>query len=130
PRREVGDGNADAHRAFTGRAGDRHQTAHALRDLIEPGALVIGAVLAEAGNAAIDDAGIDLLHALIVDAELGFHVGAEILDHHVGLGDQAVENFQTLRVLQVQRYRPLVAVQILEVGALARAAELFPAGIL
>ena len=32
---EVGDGNADPHRAFARRAGDRHQPAHALRDLIE-----------------------------------------------------------------------------------------------
>ena len=50
-RGEVGDGNADPHRAFAGRAGDRHQPAHALRDLIEARTLVIGAVLAEAGNA-------------------------------------------------------------------------------
>ena len=83
---EIGDGNADPHRPFAGRAGDRHQPAHALRDLIEAGPLVIGAVLAEAGDAAIDDARIDLLHALIVDAELGLDVGTEILDHHVGLG--------------------------------------------
>ncbi len=85
PGGEIGDGNADPHRAFAGRAGDRHQPAHALRDLIEAGPLVVGAVLAEAGNAAIDDARIDLAHALIVDAELRLHVGAEVLDDDVGL---------------------------------------------
>ena len=63
-------GNADPHRPFAGSAGDRHQPAHALRDLIEAGALVIGAILAEAGDAAIDDARVDLAQALIVDAEL------------------------------------------------------------
>jgi len=63
-----------------GAPSDRHQSAHALRDLIEAGALVIGAVLAETGDAAIDDARVDLAHALIVDAELGLDVGPEILD--------------------------------------------------
>ncbi len=85
PGGEVGDGNADPHRAFARRAGDRHQPAHALRDLIEARPLVIGAVLAEAGDAAIDDARIDLAQALVIDAELGLDVGAEVLDHHVGL---------------------------------------------
>ena len=55
PGREVGDRNADPHRALARRAGDRHQPAHALRDLIEARALAIGTVLAEAGDAAIDD---------------------------------------------------------------------------
>ena len=90
PGGEVGDGNADPHRALARRAGDRHQPAHALRDLIEAGPLVIGAVLAEAGDAAIDDARIDLAQALVIDAELGLHVGPEVLDHHVGLLHQAI----------------------------------------
>src|SRR5262249_6431666 len=130
PGGEVSHGNADPHRTFTRRAGDRHQPAHALRDLIEAGALVIGAVLAEAGDAAIDDARIDLSHALVVNAELRLDVGTEILDDDVGLGSKAVEDLKTLRILQVQRDRPLVAVQILEVGPLARPAKLLAAGIL
>src|SRR6266446_5137913 len=40
PGREVDDGNADPHRAFTRRGADRHQPAHALRDLIEARTLV------------------------------------------------------------------------------------------
>ncbi len=127
---EIGHGNADPHRAFAGRAGDRHQPAHALRDLIEAGALVIGAVLAEAGNTAIDEARIDLLQALIVDAELCLHVGPEVFDHDVGLLRQPLEHREPLGVLQVQRHRALVAVQILEVGAAARAARLFAPGVL
>ena len=124
---EVRDGNADPHRAFAGRAGDRHQPTHALRDLIEAGTLVIGAVLTEAGNGAIDDAWIDLAHALIVDAEFCLHVGAEILDDDVGLLHQPPEDLQAFRLFKVERHRPLVAVQVLEVRALARAAELLPA---
>ena len=101
-----------------------------MRDLIEAGTLVIGAVLAEAGDAAIDDARVDLAHALVVDAELGLDVGAEVLDHHVGLLRQPPEHLEALRVFQVERHRPLVAVQILEVRAVARAARLFAAGVL
>ncbi|MGY4334582.1 hypothetical protein ACVWWG_008999 [Bradyrhizobium sp. LB7.2] len=129
-RGEVGDGNADPHRAFARRTGDRHQSAHALRDLIEARPLVVGPVLAEAGDAAIDDARVDLAQALIVDAELLLHVGTEIFHHDVGLGGEALEHGKPALVLQVQRHRPLVAMQILEIGAPPRPARLFAAGIL
>ena len=67
---------------------------------------------------------VDLAQALVVDAELGLDVGAEVLDHDVGLFGQPLEHLEALGVLQVERHRPLVAVQILEVRALARAARL------
>src|SRR5215213_8891292 len=92
PGGEVGDGDADPHRALARRAGDRHQPAHALRDLIEARPLVVGAILAEAGDAAIDDARVDLAQALIVDAEFALHVGTKILDHDVGLFRQPLEH--------------------------------------
>ena len=38
PAAQVGDRNADPHRPLAGQAGDRHQPAHALGDLIEAGA--------------------------------------------------------------------------------------------
>ena len=113
-----------------GRAGDRHQPAHALRDLIEARPLVIGAVLAEAGDAAIDDARVDLAHALVVDAELVLHVGPEVLDHHVGLFREALKHLEALGVFQIERHRPLVAVQVLEIRTMARAARLLAAGVL
>ena len=93
PRREVCDGNADPHRTRARGAGDRHQPAHALRDLIETGTLVVGAILAEPGDAAIDNARIDLPYALVVDAKLRLHVGAEVLDHDVGLFRKTAEHF-------------------------------------
>ena len=40
PGGEVGHRKADPHRPAAGRASDRHQPAHALRDLIESGTLV------------------------------------------------------------------------------------------
>ncbi len=112
------------------RAGDRHQPAHALRDLIEARTLVIGAILAEAGNAAIDDARIDRAQAFIVDAEPGLDVGTKILDHDVGLFHKPPKHFKTFLVLQIERHRAFVAVQILEIRAMARAARLFAGGIL
>jgi hypothetical protein len=46
-------------------------------ELRRAGALVVGAVLAEAGDAAIDNARIDLAQALIIDAKLCLDVGPE-----------------------------------------------------
>ena len=69
PGGEIGDRDADAHRPLPGHAGDRHQPAHALRDLVEAGPVAIGPVLAEAGNAGVDEARIDRAQRLVVDAE-------------------------------------------------------------
>ena len=120
---KIGDRNADAHRPLPRQAGNRHQPAHALRDLIEAGPVGVGPVLAEAGNAGIDQARIDLGEGLIVDAEPLLHVGAEILHHDVGLLDHALERGQSRRRLQIERHAALVAVQVLKVRTLARPAH-------
>ena len=49
-RAEIGDGDAYAHRPFSGFAGDGHKAAHPLRDLIETRTTGKGAVLSEPGN--------------------------------------------------------------------------------
>jgi hypothetical protein len=100
------------------------------RDLIEAWTFVIGAVLSEAGDAAIDDARIDLADALVIDAEFCFDVGPEVLDDDVGPPGQAVEDLEALRLLQVERHRSLVAVQVLEVRAVPRPTHLLAAGLL
>ena len=84
PAREIGDRDADAHRALARQAGDRHQPAHALRDLVEARPLAIGPVLAEARDAGVDEARVERLQALVIDAEPELHVGPVILDHDVG----------------------------------------------
>jgi hypothetical protein len=116
PGGEIGDRNADAHRALARQAGDRHQSAHALRDLVEAGPVGIGPVLAEAGNAGIDDARIDLGERLVIDLEPLLHVRAEILHHDIGFFDHALEGGEPFGRLQIERHAALVAVQILEVG--------------
>ena len=122
---EVGDRNADAHRPLARQAGDRHQPAHALRDLVEAGPVGIRPILAETGNAGVNDARIDLGEGLVVDAEPLLHVGPEILHHDVGFLDHALEGGQPRGRFQVQRHAALVAMQILKVAALARPAHRF-----
>ena len=81
---QVGDRNADAHRSLPRQAGDRHQPAHALGDLIEAGTIAIRPVLAEPGNRGIDQPLVDLAQRFVIDAEAELHVGPIVLHHHVG----------------------------------------------
>ena len=62
-RGDVGDRRAGAHRSLARDAGDRHEAAHALRDLVEARPVAVGAVLAEARDAGEDDARVDLARA-------------------------------------------------------------------
>src|SRR5258708_15042129 len=55
------------------------------RSLIDAGALRVRPALAEAGDAAIDDARVDLLDRFVIDAEAEFHLRAEVLDDYIGL---------------------------------------------
>jgi hypothetical protein len=73
-------GNADPHRAFARRAGDRHQPAHARCDRSLDAC--DRAVLAETGDAAVDEARTDAAQALVVDTEpidVGMEVAVTIL---------------------------------------------------
>jgi hypothetical protein len=97
--------------------------AHPLRDLVEAGALAVRPVLAEAGDAREDDPRVDAPQGVVVDAQAVLHVGAVVLDHHVGVADELEEDLASLRRLQVEGHRPLVAVEVLEIRALARTAH-------
>src|SRR5947207_1647896 len=54
--REVGHGDADAHRTLAGQAGHGHQAAEALRDLVVARAIPVRAALAEARDGRVHDA--------------------------------------------------------------------------
>ena len=120
---EIGNRHADAHRALAGQTGDRHQAAHALGDLVEARTVGIGAVLAEAGQAHVDEPRIDRAQRLVVDAEPLLHVGPVVLDQHVGGGRQLLQDRDALGRLEVERDAALVAVQVEEIGAVARPAQ-------
>ena len=121
--REVGDRHADAHRPLARQPRDRHQAAHALGDLVEARPVAVGAVLAEAGQADVDEARVDGAQRFVVEAEPVLHVGPIVLDQHVGAFRHLLENGDALGLLEVERDAALVAVQVEEVRALARAAH-------
>src|SRR2546427_1812889 len=121
-RAQIRDGNPDAHRSLAGDARDGHQAAHALSDLIDAGPVAIGPALAEARDAAVDQPRVDRAQVLVVDAQSPLHVRAVVLDDDVGLARQLLEDGHALRLAEVERHPPLVAVQVLEVEAMAVAA--------
>ncbi len=92
-----------------------------MRDLVDAGPIAIGTVLAKPGDAAIDET---LAQRLIVDAETMLDVGAVVLDHHIGAFRQTMEDRAPLRLLEVERNGPLVAVQVLKVEAVTSAPEI------
>jgi hypothetical protein len=94
-----------------------------LCDLVEARPVAVGPVLAEAGDAREDDARVDLGERLVVDAEAELHIRAIVLHQHVGGLHQPLEYRARGRELEIQGHRALVAVQVLHVGAVARAAH-------
>ena len=119
---EVRDGNAHPHRAPPRLAGDRHETAQSLRDLIDSGPVAIGAVLAESGDARVDEPRVHLAECRIVDAQPDLHVGPEVLHHHVGPRSETPQHGDAFLRFQIDGDAALVAMQVLEVGAVARPA--------
>ena len=118
---KVGNGNTGANGTLAGEAGDGHQPAHALGDLVEARAIGVGAVLAEAGNAGIDEARVKGVKGCVVDTEAMLDVGAVILDEDVGGRGEAPQNLNALGSFEVERHAALVAMEILEIEAVARA---------
>src|SRR6185503_6860718 len=99
--------SADAHRPLPRQTGDGHEPAHALRDLVEPGPVGVGPVLSEARQRDVDKPRVDGPQRLVVDAEPVLHIGAVVLDQHVGGGRQLLEDSHALRRLEVERQAAL-----------------------
>ncbi len=106
----VADREAGAGRPHLGVAGQRHDARQRLDLAVIAGLVAIRAGLAEAGHRAIDQPRVDLGQRGIADAEPVHHAGAEILHDHVGVGDQALDDLDRRRLLQIQRQAALVAV--------------------
>src|SRR3989441_1055397 len=124
PRVESGDGNAHAHRPLARQARDGHEPAHALGDLVVAGPVAIRPRLAEAGDGPVDQARVDPRERFVVDPEPCLDVGPEVLHEHVGAGDEALEDLDPARVLEVERHRALVPLEIQEVEAERRGVAL------
>ena len=80
---DVGHRHAGAGRLAIGGAGEAHEAADALRHQVVAGARGIGAVLAEAGDRAIDQPRAVRREALVVEPEFGEPADLEVLDQHV-----------------------------------------------
>ena len=116
----VGQRHADLLRPGAGlgvaAAGDRHQPAHALDQEIVAGPGRVGAGLAEAGDGAIDQAGVDGAQAVVVEPVRLEAAHLEILDDDVAVGSQAVDQVLAAGLGEVDRDAALVAVGAQEVG--------------
>ncbi len=81
-----------------------------MRDLVYSGAVLVGSALAEAGDAAIDEARVARAQRLVIDAEPVLHAGAKIFHHYVGAISEFEEYFLALPALQIEGHGALVAV--------------------
>ena len=115
PGEQVADRHADALRVVGVGAGERHQAALALRDLVVPGPPALGPVVAEPADRQQDEPGVELVEPLDGEAEPVEHAGAEVLEQHVGAGDEPGQRLAALVGLQVEGHRLLVAVARQEV---------------
>src|SRR5207253_4539921 len=116
---KIGDRNPHAYRPLARDTRDRHQPAHTLGDLVDTRAVPVRAALAEAGDAAVDDARVDRSQCLVVDAQPFLHTRAVVLHDDVGVARELLEDRHPLRIPEVQSHAPLVAVEILEIEAVA-----------
>ena len=115
----VAQGGSGAGSGTAGPAAGAHEAAHGLADDIIAGTLAQGAGVAEAGNRAVDDAGVDLFQNIIAQAQLFHGAGAVVLQNHVGLLHQFLEDLLALGLLQVQSDAHLAAVEVGVIHAVA-----------
>ena len=121
PRRRVDtrgtirDGDAGPYRALAGQAGDRHQAAHALDDLIHRGAIDVGPVLAEAGDTDDDQARIDACSRSKSIFNRCFTPRTEVLEEHVGRFHEPVEDLEPSGLFRSSDEAAFTPVKVLEV---------------
>ena len=127
---DVGDQRRRHHRPV-GRPGVERQQS-GMADVVEivPGLAGARAGLAVAGDRAIDQLGIDRAHRLIAEPQPRHHAGAELLDQHIGAGQQRHKLVAIGLVLEIEHEALLAAVEQREHRALAVEARLVMAHVL
>ena len=113
---DVGHGIARLHRCALRFAGDRHRPAHALDQEVVAGARRIGAVLAEAGDGAVDQSRIGLAHRGCVEPVFDEPADLEVFDHHIGMGGEAMHQRLAFLRAEIGRDRALAAIGRVEIG--------------
>ena len=96
PAAQIGNRNPRADRSLPGQARDGHEAAHALRDLIEARPLAIGPVLAESGDAGVNQAAVDRAHGGVVDTQTNLDFRPVVFDQNVGGLRHAFQNGDSL----------------------------------
>ena len=107
---EVHHGETHAGRAVFRVSRHRHHPGHRLNGTVVGRRLGRRAGLAVARDRTIDQVGLDCLHRLIPEAEAVDHARPEVLHHDVGVLDQPSDDFESARVFEVERQRPLVGI--------------------
>ena len=123
PRRQIHKGNARAHRPTAWFAGNGHHSAHALGDLVHAGALPIRPGLPEPRDGGIDQARIDRLQIFIGDAKAVLHLHAHVFNDNIGGSGKLHQHSLAFRRFQIKRDGTLIAVQVLEIIAIAVTAK-------
>ena len=105
-----------AARLAIGHAGQAHQPAHALDDIVITGARSVGAVLAEAGDRGVDQTRMGGAQAFGIQPEFLQATDLEILDQHVGIRRHPPNQRRALFGREIDRDRALAAVGREEIG--------------
>ena len=116
PGEQVGHRHADAMRLALGRASDRHQPGHALDDVVVSGAVRIRPILPEAGDRTIDQPREIGLQAGVIQPVFPEATDLEVLDHHIGAGQQGADLGLPLGRGEIRRDRSLAPVRRVEIG--------------
>ena len=116
PGEDVDPGHAHLLRLAPRLAGQVHDPAHPLDQEIIARLARPRPVLAEAGDRGIDQPRVRRRKALVVEAEALEPAHLEVLDHHVGGGDQLFQPGEVVRVAEVAGDRGLAAVGGVEIG--------------
>ena len=107
---DVGRRDADPARRMLG-AGDRGQPALGLHQQIVGAAVLVGAVIAVARDVDRDQPLVLGAHRGRAEARALGRAGRQVLDQHVGLADQAMQQREVVGLLEVEHDRLLAAVQ-------------------
>ena len=115
---------ADREAAFHGRraglavrnAGDAHQAAHALEDIVISGKRRVGTVLAEAGDRAVHQARVDLAQVVIRESPACQRAHLVILDQNIGVTRKPPNDLLAFGTGEIDGDGLLAAVGAQEVG--------------
>ena len=125
--RDIDDGDADAGSAFRS-AGDRGKAALGLDQQIIGLAILVRAFVTVAGDGAADQRRIILAQPFAREAELVHRAGLEILQQHVGAGDQRLELLAAALGGEIDGNRLLAAVEPDKIAALTLGGLVVTAG--